>query len=182
MAICTYFTRTYDKHARYCSTKTPTSQGYNSAINVSDQTKEELLQLMLQLLSNQKEVAEAATAGKEHLQTMSNSNGELLGIIKRLNNQNQKLTEQNLKLTNQVTSLTDALAKAKSARGGERGGGRGGGGHRDGGRNNNNSSGNSNSSRLKCGICSKKEHAEEDCFELEKNKDDRPDNWKSIFE
>ena len=76
---------------------------------------------MLQLLSNQKEVAEAATADKEHLQAMSDSNNELLDIIKKLTKQNEKLTEQN-------ANLVEALAKAKTTRGGGGGGGRGGGG------------------------------------------------------
>ena len=62
-AMVTYFKNAYDNHARFGSARRPTSQGYESANrteeanNVSDQQREELLQLMLQLLSNQKEVA-----------------------------------------------------------------------------------------------------------------------------
>ena len=81
-AMVAYFTRCYDKHARYGNAGAPKSHGYESANNVTDQAKEELLQLMLQLLSNQKEVTEAATEDKEHLQAMSDSNGDLLDIIK----------------------------------------------------------------------------------------------------
>ena len=53
-AMVAHFKRAYDKHARFGSAKSPTTQGYDSANNVTDQTNEDLLQLMLQLLSNQK--------------------------------------------------------------------------------------------------------------------------------
>ena len=173
-AMVTYFKNAYDKHARFGSARRPASQGYESANRtddangVSDQQKEELLQLMLQLLSNQKEVAEAATADKEHLQAMSDSNSELLDIIKKLTKQNEKLTEQN-------SSLVEALAKAKASRGG--GGGRGGG--RSGWRTTNDQDG--SAGKPKCAICGKI-HKTENCYELEKNKDLRKDGWKSIFE
>ena len=94
VAMVAHFKSAYDTHAMFGSAKSPTAQGYDSANNVTDQQNEDLLQLMLQLLSNQKEVAEAATADKEHLQAMSDSNSELLEIIKKLNQQNEKLTEQ----------------------------------------------------------------------------------------
>ena len=168
--MVTYFKNAYDKHARFGSARRPASQGYESAnrtddVNgVSDQQKEELLQLMLQLLSNQKEVAEAATADKEHLQAMSDSNSELLDIIKKLTKQNEKLTEQN-------SSLVEALAKAKASRGG--GGGRGG------GRTTTDQDG--SAGRPKCAICGKP-HKTEMCYELEKNKGLRKENWKSMFE
>ena len=95
---------------------------------------------MLRLLFNQKEVAEAATADNEHLQAMSDSNSELLEIIKKLNQQNKKLTEQN-------TKLTEALAKAKSSRRGDGGRGRRGGGGGDSGRSNNSDNGGVNPRR-----------------------------------
>ena len=117
---------------------------------------------MLQLLSNQKEVAEAATADKEHLQAMSDSNNELLDIIKKLTKQNEKFTEQN-------SSLVEALARAKAIRGG------GGGGRTT----NNNQDG--SAKKPKCAICGKV-HKTENCFELEKNKGQRSENWKSVFE
>ena len=66
-AIVTHFKSAYDKHARFGSTKSPTTQGYDRANSVTEQAKEDLLQLMLQLLSNQKEVAEAATTDKKRL-------------------------------------------------------------------------------------------------------------------
>ena len=88
--------------------------------SVSDQQKEELLQLMLRLLSNQKEVAEADTTDKEHLQAMSDSNNEFLEITKKLNRQNEKLTEQK-------SNLVETLAKPKTTREGGSGDGRGGG-------------------------------------------------------
>ena len=72
-----HFKSAYDKHARFGRAKSPATQGYDSANNMTDQAKKDLLQLMLQLMSNQKEVVEAATADKEHLQAMSNSNSEL---------------------------------------------------------------------------------------------------------
>ena len=167
--MVTYFKNAYDKHARFGSARLPTSQGYESANrsdeqanNVSDQQREELLQLMLQLLSNQKEVAEAATADKEHLQAMSDSNNELLDIIKKLTKQNEKFTEQN-------SSLVEALARAKAIRGGG-GGGRTTNNNQDGG-----------AQKPKCAICGKV-HKTENCFELEKNKSLRKKIWKSIFE
>ena len=179
-AMVTYFIRAYYKHARYGSAKSTTSQGFESANNVTDQAKEDLIQLMLQVLSNQKEVTEAATADKEHVQTMSDSNGELLGIIKKLNVKNEKLTEQNLKLTKQVTTLTDALTKAKSSRGGGGGGGRG---SRSGGDGDTSAgTGSNNSKRLKCGICGKNGHESKNCWELDKNSESRPDKWKSPFD
>ena len=116
--MVTYFKCAYDKHARFGSAKSPTTQGCDSAHNVTKQAKEELLQLMLQSLSNQKEVAEAATVDKDHLHAMSDSNSKLLEIIKKLNQQNEKLTEQN-------TKSIEALAKAKPSRGGGGSGGRG---------------------------------------------------------
>ena len=82
VAMVAHFKRAYDKHARFGSAKSPTTQGYDSASNVTDQQNEDLLQLILQLLSNQKEVAEADTADKEHLQAMSDSNSDLLEITK----------------------------------------------------------------------------------------------------
>ena len=179
-----YFPRCYDKHARYSNAGTPRSHGYESANNVTDQAKEELLQLMLQLLSNQKEVAEAATADKEHLQAMSDSNGDLLDIVKKLNDQNGKLTKQ-------VTTLTDALAKTKTPGGGGRGGGGRGRGGRGGGRgrggnnnsgNNNNDNDTDNSNVVKCGICGIFGHVSKKCWELEKNKEVRTEDWKSKFE
>ena len=68
-----YFTRACDKHARYGSAKSPISQGHDSASNVTGQFKEDLLQLMLQMLSNQKKVTETATWDKEHLWESSKS-------------------------------------------------------------------------------------------------------------
>ena len=94
--------------------------------------------------------------------------------------QNKKLTEQNLKLTKQVITLTDALARAKSSRGGRGGGGRGGGSGGDGDASASTTS--NNSRRLKCGIFWKNGHESKNCWELEKNKDDHRDNWKSVFE
>ena len=54
-AMVAYFKAAYNKHARFGSAKSPRSQGYDSANrsdeqanNVTDQQKEELLQLMLQ--------------------------------------------------------------------------------------------------------------------------------------
>ena len=167
-----HFKRAYDKHARIGSAKPPTTQGCDSANNATDQAKEDVLQLMLQLLSNQKEVAEAAPADKEHLQAMSDSNSELLEIIKKLNQQNEKLTEQN-------TKLSESLSKAKSSRGG--GGGKRNKGEDGGDSGSSSGSANSMCKPPKCGICGKK-HKTENCFELEKNKDKHSDNWKSIFE
>ena len=112
---------------------------------------------------------------------MSDSSSELLKNIKKMNQQNEKLTEQN-------TKLVEALVKAKSSRTGGGGGGKGSGGGGDsGGSVNSNggsvNSGNGNSRRQppKCGICGKM-HKTENCFELEKNKEKRSDNWKSVFE
>ena len=99
---------------------------------------------------------------------MSDSNNELLDIIKKLTKQNEKLTEQN-------SSLVEALAKAKATRGGNDGRGGGSGG----GRTTNNQDG--STQKPKCAICGKV-HKTENCFELEKNKNLRKDNWKSIFE
>ena len=173
--MVTYFKNAYDKHAHFGSARLPTSRGCESANradeqanNVSDEQREELLQLMSQLLSNQKEMTEAATADKEHLQAMSDSNNELLDIIKKLTKQNEKSTEQN-------SSLVEALAKAKAIRGG--GGGRGGGGV---GRTTNNNHDGS-AQKPKCAICGKV-HKTENYFELGKNKSLRQENWKSIFE
>ena len=146
-----------------------------SAHNVTKQAEEDLLQLMLQLISNQNEVEESATADMEHLHAMSDSNSELLEIIKKLNQQNEKLTEQN-------TKFIEALAKAKFSRGGGGDGRRRGGDSGDIGKSTSRNIGNDNSRRPpKCGICGKM-HKTENCFELEKNKDKRSDNWTTVFE
>ena len=173
-AMVAYFTRFYDRHKKYGGAGTAKSQGFESTANLSEQGKEELMQMIMQVLSNQKEVAEAATADKEHLQAMDDSNEELMSIIKKLNVQNEKLADQNTKLVEQNNTLASALAKAKSPRGGGGGGG--------GGRNKNNSNGNDTKPRKKCAICAKFGHEAKDCYELERNKDKRTDNWKSVFE
>ena len=42
-AMATYFKCVYDKYARFGSAKSPTTQGFDSAHNVTEQTKEDLL-------------------------------------------------------------------------------------------------------------------------------------------
>ena len=84
------FTKLFDKHARFGNKLSPNAHGFESANQLTflEGNKEEVLQLLMQLLANQKEVAEAATADKEHLQQMTTSNEDLIVIIKKTKHSN----------------------------------------------------------------------------------------------
>ena len=179
--MLTDFTKLFDKHARYGNRLAPSAHGFESAnqLTLSEGNKEEVLQLLMQLLANQKEVAEAATADKEHLQQMTTSNEDLIAIIKKQSTQIEKLIEQKAELTNQVKNLTEALTKTKTISSSKGGGGGGGGGGTGGGGGGNNNT--SSGSKPKCAICGLR-HNTKDCWELEANADKRPDGWKSRLE
>ena len=123
-----------------------------------------------------RDIAEAATADKEHIQQMSATTDKLLAIVKKQQTQIDKLIEINSNLTTNIAKLSS---------------------------NNSNKNNNRESGGYKkkpydkkkekrdvdeavanghgCAICGMHRHTK-DCFELLKNKDKRPEGWKSIYE
>ena len=109
-------------------------------------------------------MALSVTADKEHIQQMSTSSEEMLAIIKKQSEQIDKLVDNNAKLTEAISKRGAAKHRptrptATKAEEVEESPSR---------------------KKDKCGICRKHSNTK-NCFELEQNKDKRPEHWKSIF-
>jgi len=174
----TYFTEIWEECQRYGGT-VASAAGFGESANAAT---EKPTQAPDELIAAIKEVAIAATADKEHIQQMTSTNDDLLAVVKRQQEQIDSLIAQN-------GQLASALAKLKPS---------GRNNTNPGGRNNSNRRGNKKREREntdkddddgppakkatpfpKCPICGMSSHAMEDCWELETNKENRPDGWVS---
>ena len=174
----TYWNKIHKKRKRFTKTK-PKQLGFEGAANIEEQPPDDMQRE--ELNQHLRDIAEAATADKEHIQQMSSTTDELLFIVKKQQSQIDKLVETN-------STLSASIAKL-SAKGNTNS------------NNNNNSGSNNNRNRNKgnenekkaeqqaegdgkghgCAVCGKHKYTK-DCFELLSNKDKRPEGWKSIFE
>ena len=80
-----YWNKIYKKRKRYSNLK-PKQQGYESAANVNKSPPDKMQRE--ELNENFRNIAEAATADKEHIQQMSVATDELLAIVKKTTNTN----------------------------------------------------------------------------------------------
>ena len=172
----TYFNALWTKKQRYGGTSLR-NHGYESAANVSEakDSSED------QMASNLREVARAATADKEHIQQMSDTADDLLTIVKKQQNQIDELIKQNGELTSALsinkqpsiprnrehdrrdrranrekleTQKDDRRANREKAETPKEEGG--------------------------CAVCGR-QHQTQKCWELDKNKSERPEWWESYF-
>jgi hypothetical protein len=175
----TYWNKIYKKRKRYNNLK-PKQHGFEGAANVEEKPPDDMQRE--ELNQHLRDIAEAATADKEHIQQMSSTTDELLFIIKKQQSQIDKLVESN-------STLSASIAKLSAK------------GNTNSNNNNNNSGSNNNRNRNKgnenkkkaeqqaegdgkghgCAVRGKHKYTK-DCFELLSNKDKRPEGWKSIFE
>ena len=163
-----YWNKIYKKRKRFNNLNKPKQHGYEGAANVNEQPPNSMNRE--ELGGHLRDIAEAATADKEHIQQMSSAQDELLFIIKKQQAQIEKLVESN-------SILTESIAKLSA--------------NKNTNRNNRNvkrpdvekigKDKNAEAKGLGCAICGRHKHTK-DCFELIGNKDKRPEGWKSIFE
>ena len=129
-------------------------------------------------IANLKEVAIAATADKEHIQAMSANVDELLAVVKKQQDHIKDLGKQNQDLIdiikNVKTSNTQNKRPAPKNRNQDKNK------DKDADKENKNQNA-AKRPKFECGICGNR-HPTEKCYELERNKDARPDWWTSIFE
>ncbi len=104
----------------------------------------------------------------ENPKTKEEAVAELMALMQ---SENDKKFEEFMKATASTLTATMKALEALSAKvsgGGSAGGGGGG--------------SNANCQRKPCPHCKKRHIKQDDCWELEKNKDKRPANWKSVKE
>ena len=162
-----YFTQLYNDNKRFGSAA-GNKHRFESAANVKESTQRNVEESVHnsftdELCDGLKEVAVAATADKEHIQQMTNTNEDLLAIVKTQQTQTTQLIKQNGELTAALGKKTPPNKKEKriTFKGAEE----------------------AQPTRKKgfgCAICGKHSKTEE-CLELEKNKGKRKEGWKSIF-
>lgn len=181
----TYWNKIFKKRKRFNNLK-PKQHGFEGAANVEERPPNEMSRE--ELSQSLRDISEAATADKEHIQQMSTTTDEMLFIVKKQQSQIDKLVETNSLLTATIAKLS----KEPNTRNPRNNPGT------------NPNSGNNNrekgvkekeegkSAKQKeidkqvkdghgCGICGRHKFTQ-DCFELISNKDKRGPNWKSIFE
>ena len=196
----TYFGQLYQDNIQY-ERATGHRHGFESAAQMREREQQgeanaanaEVLQHINEQMVG---VAAAATADKEHIQQMSDATDSLLKIIEEMQEGMKRKDAQIADLTSQNGKLIDALAAL--------GGGDGGGARKarsDGNRTSNGSVGEAKraaqlvkgraalakikageepATKGMCAICNRHPNTS-NCFELEKNKDRRPEGWKSMF-
>lgn len=172
-----YWNRIYKKRKRFNNLK-PKQHGFEGAANVTEHQQTNMSRE--ELSEHLSEISEAATADKEHIQQMSGAADDLLIIIKKQQAQLEKLIATNEKLIETNSVLTASIAKLSTKK-----------------TNNGNNRNNRNTKKadvekigkdenaaakgLGCAICGKHSNTK-DCFELQANKNKRPDGWTSYYE
>ena len=163
-----YWNKIFKKRKRFSNLK-PKQHGFEGAANINELSIEETE--CNDIKQRLQDVANAATADKEHIQQMSTTTEELLIIIKKQQSQIDTLVQTNSQLTANISKLTT----------------------------NSNYRNNLNfNTKIKekettqedineaiknghgCTICGKHSNTR-DCFELANNKSKRPDRWESIY-
>ena len=143
-------------------------------------------------------MAVAATADKEHIQQMTTQNDDLLKVarkqqakIDKHQTQIDELLKQNGQLIKNIGNNTNTggptSAGAENAHRGRYQGNRNNTGNHN---TNRNETGPDNAAATinitnncpKCAFCSIRSHVTADCWELDKNKSKRPDNWSTLLE
>ena len=165
VALVQYFTKLWTKRRRYGKSSVSRGLGYESALEMKEREEEHRGEARLNLSNNLREMALAATADKDHIQQMSTSAEEMLAIIKKQAEQIDKLVDNNAKLTDAISKRGAARSRpnkpttTKAEEAGE----------------------STSKKKDKCGICGK-HYNTKNCYELEQNKEKRPEHWKSIFD
>ena len=103
---------------------------------------------------------------------MSDSQDDLLGIVKKQQIQIDELIRQHGELTKSIEKMSNNRPPRNDRRNNKRS---------DNAKDEKKDAA-ATGDRPKCGICGMRSHPTKKCWELEQNKGDRPPNWKSIFE
>ena len=180
----TYFKDIWTVTMRY-QVNTPHKHGFESAASAEEDRGKQCL------ANNLREVAVAATAYKEHIQQMTTHNNDLSKVVRkqkaRIDKQHKHIDEllkQNSQIIKKIGNNTNTGGPSAGAENTYRGRYRGNRNNTGNRNTNNNDTGsdtadaNSNrrNNRPKCTVCHLCSHATADCWELDKNKNKRPDN------
>jgi len=193
----TYFTGLFNDNKRFGDTA-GNKHGYESAANAdetpNDEQKKKDNDFTEELCDNLREVAIAATADKEHLQQMSTTNEDLLGIVKKQQDQITQLIKQNGELTTALAKNTNGNSNNNNnsnRNNNNRNRNNNNNNNNNNNKSNNNDNNNNNENKTEnsgaaefgnygCKICGKHKYTK-DCLELEQNKGRRREGWKSQF-
>ena len=188
-----YFKDRWTAEIRYKG-NTPHKHGFEIAAS-AEQDRGEHTEC---LVNNLREVAVAATTDKEHIQQMTTQNDDLLKVVRKHQAQTCKqqthideLLKQNSQLINKIGTSTDtggttSAGTENTHRGRYLGNRNNKGNHNT----NNNDTGsdavaatnNRTNNIHKCAVFPLCLHTTADCWELDKNKSKRPDNWSTLLE
>ena len=173
VALQEYFTKIYQKNQRYGGTSAQ-GHGYREAVHGAAEKEQHPGNIFKEAM---KEVALAATADKEHIQQMLDTADDILTIVKQQQGTIEKQAQQISNLIDKNGKYADIIRKFESNKPPPQRtrDGRGHGGKQEKSRHV------AGAEPPVCAIC-KDHHPTMDCWELEKNKDKRPTNWKSKFE
>ena len=109
-----YWNKIYKKRKRFNNLNKPKQHGYEGAANVNEQPPNTMNRE--ELGEHLRDLTEAATADKEHIQQMSSAQDELLFIVKKQQSQIDKLVESNSILTASIAKLSANKSNNRNTR------------------------------------------------------------------